>query len=259
MKYEAWSMNVSWTELKTPSLTLNNRSICLPNSPSNLTLDSYFLRRVRSHICYFKEGWRPSDPITAAWLTLCLLDQINKEVWSRWLSACWEFHWLWLWEGPFRTEGSRADTSHSWCPLKVSSLHQGGRGGVGQGTLRAFDRPCKNSKGKNLTMFWPSSSLLALKGAQLYLPGEKKIQVLQRPNSVLLLKDFWWLTVLVLDLALHPIGCGIYKQLTALSEPQFPLMCKRVLSPYKELKPGLKKILVHPCSLGLQGDQPSPS
>ena len=49
--------------------------------------------------------------------------------------------------------------------------------------------------------------------------------------------------MLVLDLALHPAGYGIYKQLTAPSEPHFPLMCKGVLSPYKELKPGLKKIL----------------
>ena len=39
---------------------------------------------------------------------------------------------------------------------------------------------------------------------------------------------------------MHPVGCGIYK-LTGPSEPHFPLMCKRVLSPYKELKPGTKE------------------
>lgn len=80
MKYEAWPMNVSWPELKTPSLTLNNRSICLPNRPSNLTLASYFLTGGSDLTpAILRKADAPPDPITTAWLTLCLLDQFNKE------------------------------------------------------------------------------------------------------------------------------------------------------------------------------------
>ena len=44
------------------------------------------------------------------------------------------------------------------------------------------------------------------------------------------------------------LGCSsilikLEKSFLSPSEPHFPLMCKGVLSPYKELKPGLKKIL----------------
>lgn len=130
-----------------------HRPFGLPNRPSNLMLASDFVTAGSDHASNnLERAGQPSDSIPAAWLTDTAF----------WTNAMRKYDtngsWLGLCRGPFETERQElsVDRFHNWCPFAVSPLFYSGRGGVGKGRWQAFDKPCKNSKWVDLTVFWPS-------------------------------------------------------------------------------------------------------